>query len=61
LRGRGFVYIIIKKEAHDNKGGGTVKKVLTLALAAGFAGAAMGGDVVVGNRELNLSIPFCGS
>jgi hypothetical protein len=30
-------------------------------LAVGFAGAALGGDVVVGNREFNLNIPFCGS
>jgi hypothetical protein len=38
-----------------------MKKVLTVALAAALSAAAFGGDVVVGNKEFNLNIPFCGS
>jgi len=38
-----------------------VKKLLALAAAAALSAAAFGGDVVVGNKEFNLNIPFCGS
>jgi hypothetical protein len=38
-----------------------VKKLLALTLAVVFSAAAFGGDVVVGNKEFNLNIPFCGS
>jgi len=38
-----------------------MKKVLALAVAVALSGAAFGGEVVVGKKEFNLNIPFCGS
>ena len=38
-----------------------MKKVLALAVAVALSTAAFGGEVVVGKKEFNLNIPFCGS
>ncbi len=38
-----------------------MKKVLALAAAVALSAAAFGGEVVVGKKEFNLNIPFCGS
>jgi hypothetical protein len=43
------------------KGGVTVRKVFALAVAVALSAAALGGEVVVGKKEFNLNIPFCGS
>ena len=47
--------------AGEYKGGKAVRKALALALAVALSGAAFGGEVVVGKKEFNLNIPFCGS
>jgi len=38
-----------------------VRNILTLSAALAVSAAAFGGEVVVGNKEFNLNIPFCGS
>jgi hypothetical protein len=38
-----------------------VKKLLALAAAVALSAAAFGGEVVIGKKEFNLNIPFCGS
>lgn len=38
-----------------------MRNVLVLCAALAVSAAAFGGEVVVGNKEFNLNIPFCGT